>query len=263
MILTVSGLHFQYNSYPVLRGVSFHLHRGKILAVLGVNGAGKSTLLKCVNRVIQPRKGTVLLNDQDLSRMNGTDVAKRIGYVPQRHGEEPLTVFDAVLLGRRPYITWSAAPKDLETVERILHLMNLEGLALRPVNHLSGGEVQKVMIARALAQEPELLLLDEPTSNLDLRNQLEVMRLVKEAVRTREISAIIAVHDLNLALRFADFFLFLKDGKVHTVGDATAVTKEVIHEVYGVQVILSAVSGYPVVIAFEDYPVRRHDEKIG
>jgi iron complex transport system ATP-binding protein len=129
--------------------------------------------------------------------------------------------------------------------------MHLEDFALRPVNQLSGGEAQKVMIARALAQEPEILLLDEPLSNLDLKNQIEVMRLLVRAVRQRGLSAILSVHDLNLALRFADFFLLLKDGKVHAFATREAINAEVIEEVYGVKVILQEVQGYPVMIALD------------
>ena len=137
---------------------------------------------------------------------------------PQKNGESSLTVFDSVLLGRKPYIRWAAAESDFQVVERILRLMHLEEFAMRPVNELSGGEAQKVVIARALAQEPEILLLDEPISNLDLKNQLEVMDLIVRTVKDRGLSAILSIHDLNLALRFADFFLFLKNGRVHTFG---------------------------------------------
>ncbi len=173
------------------------------------------------------------------------------GYVPQRYGDEPLTVFDTVLLGRKPHIRWAATQKDLEIVEGVLRLMRLEDFVLRPVNQLSGGEAQKVMIARALAQEPEILLLDEPLSNLDLRNQMEVLRLLGNAVRQRGLAAILSVHDLNLALRFSDFFLLLKDGKIHTFAAREAITAEVIEQVYGVRVILQHIQGYPVMIALE------------
>ena len=251
MILSVAGLKFSYNSHAVLAGVSFHLDKGQILGVLGVNGAGKSTLLKCINRILRTKRDTVFLNGKDIHQMRGEEIARGMGYVPQKYGHEPLTVFDTVLLGRRPHIRWAATRKDLEVVESILHLMHLEHFALRPVIQLSGGEAQKVMIARALAQDPEILLLDEPLSNLDLKNQIEVMHLLVQAVRQRGLAAILSVHDLNLALRFADFFLLLKDGKVHTFATREAITAEVIEEVYGVKVILQEVQGYPVMIALD------------
>lgn len=248
MILQVNGVEFSYNSHPVLRGLSFGVARGTILGVLGVNGAGKSTLLKCINKILAPTNGCVLVDDQDVAMMSRTDIAKRVGYVPQRHGEDQLTVFDTVLLGRRPYIEWNPTQRDFEIVERVLRLMRLEKLALRPVTQLSGGEVQKVVLARALSQEPDLLLLDEPTSNLDLKNQLEVMNLVKRAVTDHGLAAIISIHDLNLALRFADQFLLLKDGVIHTLSPREGLTSTVIREVYDVDVILGDMGGYPVVI---------------
>lgn len=248
MILQVNDVHFRYNSRPVLDGLSFNVERGTILGVLGVNGAGKSTLLKCINKILRPQNGSVLVEDNNLSTMSRTEIAKRMGYVPQRHGEDKLTVFDTVLLGRRPYIEWSTTNRDLDIVEKVIQLMRLEALAMRPVTQLSGGETQKVVIARALAQEPDLLLLDEPTSNLDLKNQLEVMNLVRHVVSEHGLAAIISVHDLNLALRFADRFLLLKDGVIHTLSDRDGLTAEIIKDVYEVDVILGDMDGYPVVI---------------
>ncbi len=249
MILAVNGIQFSYPGRPVLQGVSFRIDRGQILAVLGVNGAGKSTLIKCLNRILHPSEGRVAMDGKDLLRMKSGEVAKLLGYVPQKNGADFLTVFDSVLLGRKPYIRWSAAERDYQVVERTLRLMHLEEFAMRPVNELSGGETQKVVIARALAQEPEILLLDEPFSNLDLKNQLEVMDLIVRTVKDRGLSAILSLHDLNLALRFADVFLFLKNGRTHTFADRTSITPTVIYEVYGVRVILEEVQGFPVMVA--------------
>ncbi len=248
MILSVNDISFRYNGRPVLQDVRFELSEGKILGVLGVNGAGKSTLLKCINKVLRPQCGSVLLEGKDLSALTGEAVARRIGYVPQRFSEDQITVFDMVLLGRKPHIKWAATERDMQVVERVLTLMKLRDHALRPVSTLSGGEAQKVVIARALAQEPKVLLLDEPTSSLDLKNQLDVMNLIVEVVRTEGLSVVMAIHDLNLALRFADLFLILKDGSVHAMGSTDSMTPEVIEEVYGVHSILRMVEGYPVVI---------------
>jgi iron complex transport system ATP-binding protein len=248
VILSVNDISFRYNSRPVLQDVTFELPSGQILGVLGVNGVGKSTLLKCINKVLRPHGGAVLLDGTDLLRLSGDAVARRVGYVPQRYSEDQVTVFDAVLLGRKPHIKWAAADRDMQVVERLLKLMGLEECALRPLSTLSGGEAQKVIIARALAQEPKVLLLDEPTSSLDLRNQLEIMNLVSAVVRTEGVSAVMAIHDLNLALRFVDRFLILKDGSIHATGLKDALTPEVIEEVYGVHSILRTVEGYPVII---------------
>jgi iron complex transport system ATP-binding protein len=251
MTISVEGLKFNYAHHPVLHGVSFHLKKSQMLAVLGINGAGKTTLLKCLNKILTPQKGSILVNGRDVQQMSRNEVAKMLGYVPQRIAEESLTVFDAVLLGRKPYIRWAATDRDYQVVEKVLKLMHLEELALRPLSELSGGEAQKVIIARALAQEPQLLLLDEPVSNLDLKNQIEVMELIQQVIKTQKISAIMAIHDLNLALRYADLFLLLKDGKVHTFTGPETITPQVIYEVYGVRVTLQKFNGYPVVIVLD------------
>ena len=248
MILSVNQIDFKYNSIPVLRDVTFELPAGKVLGVLGINGAGKSTLLKCINKVLRPNGGSILLDGTDVLQLRGDAVARRIGYVPQRYGESQVTVFDAVLLGRKPHIKWAATERDMRVVERLLTSMGLEDYALRPITTLSGGEAQKVVIARALAQEPKVLLLDEPTSSLDMRNQLEVMNLVSAVARTEGVATVVAIHDLNLALRFVDRFLMIKDGTIHAMGPKDALTSEVIEEVYGVHSILRVVEGFPVII---------------
>lgn len=254
MMLSIAGLQFSYNSHAVLKDIHLELDRGQILAVLGMNGAGKSTFLKCINRILRVRRGSIRLHSENVLLMKGEEIARHMGYVPQRYGEEELAVFDAVLLGRKPYMTWKAEERDLEIVERTLKQMALEAIAMRPVSTLSGGEMQKVILARALAQEPDLLLLDEPTSNLDLKNQLEVMGLVRAAVEDQGLSAVICLHDINLAFRYADLFLMMKDCRVHTQGPREAVTPEAIHQVYGVRVILGEVQGYPIVVALNGKP---------
>jgi iron complex transport system ATP-binding protein len=248
MFLSVAGIEFSYNSHPVLENIGFELDKGLILGILGVNGAGKSTLLKCLNKILNPHKGSVILNSEDILAMKGTEIARRMAYMPQKYSDDPLTVFDAVLLGRKPHIRWSATDKDFQIVEEILAEMNLEPFALRPVNSLSGGEMQKVVIARALAQEPKVLLLDEPTSNLDIRNQFEVMGMIRMIVKERELSAVVSIHDLNLAFRFADIFLMMKHHKVYGLIDKKEVSPEMIRDVYGIDVFLAEIEGHPVVV---------------
>ncbi len=251
MNLKVAGIEFGYNHAPVLNGISFNLGKGQILGVLGVNGAGKSTLLKCLNRILKPKAGSILLNGYDLRRMGSSEIAGHFGYVPQKYPDESLTVFDAVLLGRKPYMKWSASTRDLLIVEDVLRRLGLEYLAQRPANSLSGGELQKVIIARALAQEPEILLLDEPTSNLDLRNQLQVINIITKAVHEYDMSAIVSLHDINLAFRFVDHFLMLKDGVVHSLSPRAMLTAEEIEEVYGVKVIISQINENKIVIPMD------------
>lgn len=251
MKLKVKGIEFSYNHHPILDGVSFGLEPGQILGVLGVNGAGKSTLLKCINHILKPGAGSIFLNEDNVQEMRGSEIARHFGYVPQKYTEESLTVFDAVLLGRKPYIQWSASTGDLAIVEDVLKRLHLEHLAFRPASSLSGGEYQKVIIARALVQEPGILLLDEPTSNLDLKNQLQVMNIITKAVRDYRISAVVSLHDINLAMRFVDHFLMLKEGKIHFLAPKEKVSPEDIEAVYGVKVMISKINENRVIIPIE------------
>lgn len=248
MILSIENLHFSYPKKDILNNINFSLEEGDFLAVLGTNGVGKSTLLKCLNKILEPQSGQIYLNDKDISELNGSYIAQNIAYVPQSHSYSRKTVFDSVLLGRKPYIKWDIEKKDIEIVENVLKLLELEEYSLSYTSELSGGELQKVVIARALAQEPKVLLMDEPTSNLDLKNQIEVLEIVQEIIKTQKISAIITMHDLNLALRFANKFLLLKDGEIFDFGDDTIVNPQSIKEVYDVDVIIEKYSGIPVVI---------------
>lgn len=247
-MLSVRDLDFAYNSHPILDGVSFELCAGDILALLGTNGAGKSTLLKCLNHILKPRLGTILLEQQELGRMSRDAIARKTGYVPQRSADSHLSVFEAVLLGRKPHMRWTMSARDYALAEQIIGELKLADVAQRPVSDLSGGELQKVVIARALAQTPQLLLLDEPTSNLDLKNQLEIMSLIRGIVKQKKLAAVIAIHDLNLALRFADRLVLLKDHRVHAAVRNSDLTPEIIREVYGVNAVLVDVSDHTVVV---------------
>ncbi|HHX95789.1 MAG TPA: ABC transporter ATP-binding protein [Clostridia bacterium] len=248
MILSVQGLRFTYPSRQVLDEISFSVDKGDCLAVLGTNGVGKSTLLKCLNRILKPQSGTVFIKKDELSSLGRTELARKLGYVSQKQEIARCTVFDAVLLGRTPYIKWDVNQKDLEVTEKVLRMLDLEGFSMRYLDELSGGELQKVVIARALAQEPEVLLLDEPTSNLDLKNQLEVVGIIKKVVRTQQIAAIVTMHDLNLALRFANKFLMLKNGTIFAAGGMDIMTPENVESVYSVPVTIERCREVPVVV---------------
>ena len=248
MSMIVKNIKFSYPKKEVLKGIDFSIQEGDCLAVLGTNGAGKSTLLKCLNKILKPADGMVYIQGKDAHQLKGKELAKNIAYVPQNHTCPRQTVFDTVLIGRKPYISWDSSEKDLKKVSDILDLMDLSDYAMRYTDELSGGEQQKVAIARALAQEPKILLMDEPTSNLDLKNQMEVLRTVKEIVQKEKLSAIVTMHDLNLALRFANKFILLKKGEVYDFGDASILTPEAIESIYGMEVILENYAGIPVVI---------------
>ncbi len=248
VLLASTNLEFAYNGHPILKRVNFTLHWGQIMGILGTNGAGKSTLLKCLNRILTPRNGAVLVEEEDLAGLRRSVVAQKLGYVPQLSPAGQLTVFETVLMGRKPHFKWHTRKKDYAVAEKILNRLDLTHLASRRVKDLSGGEMQKVAIGRALAQNPKVLLLDEPTSNLDLNNQLDVMQLLRRIVDEKQISAVIALHDLNMALRFCDRLLFLKDQHVHAVLDKKDLKSELIEAVYGVKVALQQISGQLVVV---------------
>ena len=201
-LIKVDDISFKYNKY-ILKDISFDLEKACFVSLLGINGAGKSTLLKQLVRLLKPEKNTV---------------------------------YDTILIGRLPHINNNAGKKDFEKVEEIIEKLGLSDYAMRDTSTLSGGEFQKVVLARALAQEPKVLLLDEPTSSLDIRNQVAVMRLVREYCVEKHISVIVSIHDINLAITYSDKFIMLKDGKIYAYGDDSILTKESIKEVYKLDV---------------------------
>lgn len=248
-MIHMEEVSFSYHgTKEILKEISLDLGAGHFLALLGNNGAGKSTLMKCLNRILEPQRGVVRVSGEDVRSMPRRDIAKSMAYVEQQTDVGQLTVYDSVLLGRKPYIKMNSTQKDLDITEQMIKRMNLESFKLRYTDELSGGEFQKVVLARALAQQPDILLLDEPTSNLDLKNQHEVMQSVKEITKKENISAIVVIHDLNLALRYCDRFLFIKDGLVYEYGDETIITDEVISEVYHVEAKVIEVKGHKLVI---------------
>ncbi len=235
MKLKVKNVEFGYNSTLVLEGVSMDLDSSEIIGIVGPNGAGKSTLIRCIDRILTPRGGTILLDENDISNMTRMEIAKRMGYVPQTTTRVfPATVFDTVLMGRRPHLGWKSSDADVDKVLEILELLGIMEFAMRDFNEISGGQQQKVLIARALAQEADIPLLDEPTSNLDIRHQLEVMEIMTNIVHRKKISAVMAIHDLNLATRYTTRILMLNGGRIFAVGDPESVlTAENIRRAYG------------------------------
>lgn len=252
MILSVENLSFRYNSHPVLQDIRCEARPDEIVAILGPNGAGKTTLLRCMNAMLRPKTGTVMLGEQDILSSSRREIAQSIAHVPQ-HIEPPrVTAFDAILLGRRPWIGMNVCRDDILKVQAIIEQLNLSGLALRHVDAMSGGELQKIVIARALVQEPRVLLLDEPTSSLDLKNQHEIMRFIRSVVHTHHLTALMTMHDLNLALHYADRFVLLKEGMVFAAGGEEVITAKLIEEVYGVPVAIQRWGGRSVVVPHAD-----------
>jgi len=248
MILHVSGLAFTYNSHPVLEEIEFSLAEGELLAILGPNGVGKTTLLKCMNAIHKPTGGAVYVHQRSVSDLSPRDIARDVAYVAQRSETARFTVFDTVLMGRKPHIRWKVSDADVKIVEAALNRLHLNSLRLRYIDTLSGGELQKVSVARALVQEPQLLLLDEPTSSLDLKNQIDILTMIRRVVDEHNIAAVMTMHDLNTALHFAHKFLFLKGGRIHSVGNIEEMTAEMIESVYGLPVAVHHHAGRPLVV---------------
>jgi iron complex transport system ATP-binding protein len=248
MILSVYGVSFSYGRNEILKNIEFRVDGGEVVSILGENGSGKSTLLRTINRILKPHKGTVLIDGRAIRKMSRKEVAKTIGYMPQKSNGVYCNVFEAILLGRKPHIGWHISKKDMETVRLILAMMNLEKYAMRYTNELSGGELQKVILARALAQEPQILLLDEPINHLDIKNQLEVMELLRNITKKMNLVSMVVMHDINTALRFSDKFLMIRDGEVVASGDKNIMNPENIRKVFNVDVIIEEISGIPVVV---------------
>jgi iron complex transport system ATP-binding protein len=251
-MMEIKNLSYHYKGYPqVLNDVSFDIEPGKFLAILGNNGVGKSTLLKCFNHILKPDAGEVLLDGQNLLKMSGREVAKQVAFVSQSVPSTQMTVHDVVMLGRRPYMKWGFTPEDHAIVHEAMDRLGLNAMRGRFLGQLSGGEKQKVMLARALAQQPKALLLDEPTSALDIQNQYQVLKIVRDICHKDNMVAVVVIHDLNLALRFCDHFLLLKDGKVYRHGDRSILDSTALKEVYGVDAKVVEIEGQHMVLVEE------------
>ena len=234
MLINVDSLCFSYGKKNILENICFDVEAGQCIAILGNNGVGKSTMVKCLNKILPIKGGNVLVDGNSVLKMQQRLIAQQIAYVPQACGRSQLTVYDAILLGRKPYIKVAGSQEDYDIVNQIINRMNLHSIKLKMLDELSGGELQMVILCRALAQQPKILLLDEPTSNLDVRNQLEVMNIVREIADKKKISVIMVIHDINTSLRYCDKFLLLKDRNIFSYGDIQTVTKESVETVYGI-----------------------------
>lgn len=248
MIFEINGLKFAYNGKSVLNDLNFKINEGEMVAILGPNGSGKSTLLKCIDHILRPKEGKIVINNKQLSTYSRNDLAKEIAYVPQSEGTPfPSTVYDTVLLGRKPHIEWKPLTKDKEIVSSILDKLELTAFTLRKINQLSGGQRQKVYLGRALAQKTPMLLLDEPTANLDPKYQLEVMGLLKQQAE-KGVSILIAIHDINLAIKYCDKIILLKEGKIHAHGGIEVITKKNLEEIYEIDLEILKHNGSIIVI---------------
>jgi iron complex transport system ATP-binding protein len=237
--IDVDGLKLAYDTVPVLDGTEFRVERGDLVALLGANGAGKSTLLRCISRILQPAAGSILLDGRELRHFNSREAARLMAVVPQETAADfDFTVEDIVMMGRFPYLRRfrKEEGKDYDTVRRAMEMTGVAHLAERSLAALSGGEKQRVIMARAVAQQPEVLLLDEPTANLDIGYQSMLLELAARLNWEQEVTVIAAIHDINLAVHHFNRFILLSGGRVMAAGRAEEViTSENIQKSYGVK----------------------------
>lgn len=244
--LETENISVGYKDKDVLNDISFSVRKGELIGIIGPNGVGKSTLLKVTTAVLQPKKGRVYVNKQDIEKqdirkMDRKDIARTMAVVPQNTPKSSMfTVYDMVSMGRYPHIEDRFSPFDSEDNVKIvsdaMKMVGIEDLAEKTLDAVSGGELQMAVVARAIAQQPEILILDEPTSNLDINHQIRILKLVKNMIRNKNISGIIVIHDLNTAARFCDRLILLHNKRILAIGTPREVlTPENIRKAYKVE----------------------------
>ena len=256
MDIELKQLEFGYNSTnTVLKGIDFMFDKSEFICIMGPNGVGKSTLIHCMNKILKPTGGTVLIDGKDISTIKLKELAKNMGYVPNTSEDTfPLTVVDTVMIGLQNDYKFGTPSDDLRKVYDVLRLMGIEDLALRNFDELSAGQHQKVMLARGLVREPSIVLLDEPTSNLDIRHQIEVTKTLSRLHKNKGITIVMISHDINITAKYADRIIMIHEGKIFAVGTPSEVlTKENLRIVYGVDADIIERDGRPHVILNDAY----------
>lgn len=245
------GFAYGKSGKLTLNDITIDIRNPQLISIIGPNGVGKSTLIHCMNKILEPTHGTVMVDDVDVKDIKVRDLAKKMGYVPYSSNDTfPLTVIDTILMGRNPHSKMrSDFKEDMRIVKEVLQLMDIVPLAMRPFNELSAGQHQKVVLARGIVRMPEMVILDEPTSNLDVRHQLEVTRILSELPKTNNMIIIMISHDINITAKYADKVIMLYGGTVFAVGTPKEViTKENMRTVYGVDADIIDIDGRPHVI---------------
>ncbi|MFH8990700.1 ABC transporter ATP-binding protein [Streptomyces sp. NPDC017940] len=252
--LAARELTLAYEDRTVVHGLDLAVPDGRVTVVVGPNACGKSTTLRALGRLLKPRGGAVLLDGEALAKLPTRHIAQRIGLLPQSPlAPGAITVADLVARGRQPHQRWwqQWSDADERAVTEAMERTDVTALAERPVDELSGGQRQRVWIAMALAQETELLLLDEPTTYLDIAHQVEVLDLVRQLNHDRGRTVVVVLHDLNQAARYADHLVAMKDGRIAATGTpAEVVTEDLVREVFGLEcvVVPDPVTGSPLVV---------------
>jgi len=252
--LEMQKVSLGYNHHPILRDLNLKVSPGEMVGLIGPNGCGKSTLIKALSHIINPMSGTILVDGRVISGISRRELARLVGVVPQI----PLlpstfSAFEIVLMGRNPHLGLfqSEGPRDWNLALQAMEKTATQLLSDRRVNELSGGEIQCLLIARALVQETKAILLDEPTANLDIGRQVEILDLMKDLCRTQNMTVLAALHDLNLAAQYCDRLVLIHDGHIHAEGKPSEViTNSNIKQVYGAEncVYTHPVNGLPIVL---------------
>ena len=238
MVLKTEGLYLSYGKKEIVKNLNIEINSGEIVTIIGPNGSGKSTVLKALSRCLKPSKGRILLGEEDIHKIDTKKVAKKVAVLPQiRNVPGDFTVEALVSYGRYPHLRFGNRLKqeDYQIIDWAINKTRMAELKHRTVNTLSGGERQRAWIAMALAQKPEILILDEPTTFLDISYQLETLELVKELNKTLGLTIIMVLHDLNQAIRYSHKIYTIKDGEIYNYGSSKSViNKDLLNDVFGI-----------------------------
>lgn len=242
LAVEVKNLYFNYGESEILKNINLNIFEGSFLSILGPNGSGKTTLLKNICNFLKPNKGKILIKNRDVNSINYKELAKIMAVVHQGNNVNfDFTVHDLVLMGRYPYQKKfeSESEYSLDIVRRVMEETETWSLREKSIHEISGGERQRVMIAQALAQEPEILLLDEPTSYLDIKHQISILNLCRRLNKEKNITIIMTLHDINLAGRYSDYILLLEEGEIRALDiPGKVLTANNLKDVYGIEVEL-------------------------
>ncbi|WP_053955613.1 ABC transporter ATP-binding protein [Inediibacterium massiliense] len=238
-MLKVNDFKVGYDGKTIVKDFNLHVKKGEIITIIGPNGSGKSTVLKAIGRLLKPMGGTIYLDKQLLWKMNGKEIAKEMACLSQHNiAPEDMTIRKIVSFGRNPHKAWfeGLSKKDEEIIDWAIEKTNLKSMQDKKMIHISGGESQRAWIAMALAQQPKILLLDEPTTYLDINNQIEILELVKELNEKLKLTVIMVLHDLNQAAKYSDEVIVLKNGEIKALGKPEEIlNQDLIREIYNVE----------------------------